>query len=96
MLIIKLTVLRHVLPHLLSQVGQVLPLRLLVMLFLVLPIVHVEQSIMLVKLCLVPLVVLVKRRGTMLIPNGDMILREGDTVLLYTKSYISGAVSVEI
>ena len=42
------------------------------------------------------LVVLVKRRGTMLIPNGDMILREGDTVLLYTKSYISGAVSVEI
>ena len=42
------------------------------------------------------LVVLVKRRGTMLIPNGDMILREGDTVLLYTKSFISGAVSVEI
>ena len=42
------------------------------------------------------LVVLVKRRGTMLIPHGDMILREGDTVLLYTKSYISGAVSVEI
>lgn len=42
------------------------------------------------------LIVLVKRRGTMLIPNGDMILREGDTVLLYTKSYISGAVSVEI
>ena len=42
------------------------------------------------------LIVLIKRRGTMLIPNGDMILREGDTVLLYTKSYISGAVSVEI
>ena len=42
------------------------------------------------------LIVLIKRRGTMLIPNSDMILREGDTVLLYTKSYISGAVSVEI
>ena len=42
------------------------------------------------------LIVLVKRRGTMLIPRGSMVLREGDTVLLYTKSHISGAVSVEI
>lgn len=42
------------------------------------------------------LIVLIKRRGTMLIPHGSMILREGDTVLLYTKSHINGAVSVEI
>ena len=42
------------------------------------------------------LIVLVKRRGTMLIPRGSMILREGDSVLLYTKSHISGATSIEI
>ena len=42
------------------------------------------------------LIVLIKRRGTMLIPHGSMVLREGDTVLLYTKSHISGAVCVEI
>ena len=42
------------------------------------------------------LIVLVKRSGTMLIPTGDMILREGDTILMFTKSPISGAVSVEI
>ena len=41
-------------------------------------------------------IVMVKRRGTMLIPNGNMILREGDTVLMYTKSYISGATEIEI
>ena len=42
------------------------------------------------------LIVLVKRRGTMLIPNGNLVLREGDRVLLYTKSHISGATSIEI
>ena len=42
------------------------------------------------------LIVLVKRRGTMLIPRGSMILREGDTLLLYTKSHVAGAVSIEI
>ena len=42
------------------------------------------------------LIVLVKRRGTMLIPHGSLVLREGDTVLLYTKSHIAGAKSVEI
>ena len=42
------------------------------------------------------LIVLVKRRGTMLIPRGSMVLREGDKVLLYTKSHVAGAVSIEI
>ena len=42
------------------------------------------------------LIVLIKRRGTMLIPHGGLVLREGDTVLLYTKTHIAGAVSVEI
>ena len=41
-------------------------------------------------------IVLVKRRGTMLIPHGSLVLREGDTVLLYTKSHIAGAKSIEI
>ncbi|MGX8693244.1 MAG: TrkA C-terminal domain-containing protein, partial [Clostridia bacterium] len=42
------------------------------------------------------LIVLVKRRGTMLIPHGSLVLREGDTVLLYSKSHIAGAKSIEI
>ncbi len=42
------------------------------------------------------IIVLVKRRGTMLIPRGDLVLREGDEVLLYTKSHYADAVSVEI
>ena len=42
------------------------------------------------------LIVLVKRRGTMLIPRGSMVLREGDTVLIYTKSHVADAVSIEI
>lgn len=42
------------------------------------------------------LIVLVRRNGTMLIPRGSLILREGDTVLLYSKSHIAGAETVEI
>ena len=42
------------------------------------------------------LIVLVRRKGTMLIPRGDLLLREGDTVLLYTKSHIAGATTIEI
>ena len=30
-------------------------------------------------------IVMVRRRGTMLVPNGDMKLLEGDTVILYSK-----------
>ena len=42
------------------------------------------------------LIVLVRRKGTMLIPRGDLVLREGDTVLLYTKFHIAGAATINI
>ncbi len=41
-------------------------------------------------------IVMIKRRGTMLIPKGSMVLREGDTVLMYTKSHVTGATNIEI
>ena len=39
---------------------------------------------------------MVKRRGTMLIPNGDLVLKEGDKVILYTKMFLSDAETLEI
>ena len=41
-------------------------------------------------------IVMVKRRGTMLIPNGDLVLKEGDKVILYTKMFLSDAETLEI
>ena len=41
-------------------------------------------------------IVMVKRRGTMLIPNGDLVLTEGDKVILYTKKFMSDAEMLEI
>lgn len=42
------------------------------------------------------IIVLVKRRKKVLIPNGNMILREGDVVILYTQTHISTATDLEI
>lgn len=42
------------------------------------------------------IIVLVKRRGKMLIPSGDLILHEGDEVLLYTKEHLSDSTTVNI
>ena len=42
------------------------------------------------------IIVMIRRRGTMLVPRGDLILREGDEVLLYTKSHYADAVNIEI
>ena len=33
------------------------------------------------------IIVMVKRSGTMLIPNGDLVLCEGDTLIVYTKTH---------
>ena len=41
-------------------------------------------------------IVLVKRRGKVLIPNGDLVLKEGDGVILYTQSHIKNASTIEI
>jgi len=42
------------------------------------------------------IIVMVKRNGTMLIPKGDMVLLEGDHVILYSQSYIANASRIEI
>ena len=42
------------------------------------------------------IIVLVRRGGTMLVPRGELMLREGDSVLLYSKSHINGAETIEI
>ena len=42
------------------------------------------------------IIVMIRRRGTMLVPNGDLVLREGDEVLLYTKSHITDAIDIQI
>ena len=42
------------------------------------------------------IIVMIRRSGTMLVPNGDLVLHEGDEVLLYTKSHISNALNVRL
>ncbi|MBQ8412838.1 MAG: hypothetical protein IJX12_04420 [Lachnospiraceae bacterium] len=42
------------------------------------------------------IIVLVKRKNKTLIPNGNMILREGDRVFMYTKLYLSDAAEIEV
>lgn len=41
-------------------------------------------------------IVMVKRRGKMLIPNGDLVLREGDQVILYTQKHLAHAKHIEV
>ena len=41
-------------------------------------------------------IVLVKRRNKALIPNGNMILREGDRVFLYTQQHLHNVSEIEI
>lgn len=39
---------------------------------------------------------MVKRKGKMLIPNGDLILLEGDRIILYTQTHMSHANTLQI
>lgn len=41
-------------------------------------------------------IVLVKRKNKVLIPNGNMVLHEGDRVFLYTQLHLSDANDIEI
>lgn len=41
-------------------------------------------------------IVLVKRKCKLLIPNGNMMLKEGDTVILYTQMHLSNVNNIEI
>ena len=42
------------------------------------------------------IIVMIKRNGTMLIPKGDLMLLEGDHVILYSQSYIADAEQIVI
>ena len=42
------------------------------------------------------MIVMIRRGNKMLIPNGSMILRSGDVLLLYTRKNIRDAVDVEV
>lgn len=41
-------------------------------------------------------IVLVKRKGKAMIPNGNMVLKEGDNVFLYTQLHLSSANDIDI
>ena len=42
------------------------------------------------------IIVLVKRRNKTMIPNGNMILQEGDRVFLYTKQHLRDVNEIDI
>ena len=42
------------------------------------------------------IIVMVRRKGNVLIPNGDLVLKEGDSIILYTQSHLREASTIEI
>ena len=42
------------------------------------------------------IIVMVKRRGKALIPNGDLVLKEGDRIILYTQGHIRADHTIEV
>ena len=42
------------------------------------------------------IIVMVKRRGRALIPNGDLVLKEGDRIILYTQGHIRADHTIEV
>lgn len=42
------------------------------------------------------IIVMVRRKGNVLIPNGDLVLKEGDSVILYTQSHIRDANTIPV
>lgn len=42
------------------------------------------------------IIVMVKRRGKVLIPNGNLVMQEGDKVIMYTQQHISHAHHIEV
>ena len=42
------------------------------------------------------IIVMVKRNGRMLIPNGDLVLQEGDKLVLYSRTHISHASTLQV
>ena len=42
------------------------------------------------------IIVMVKRRGKILIPNGNLVLLEGDSIILYTQTHIREASTIQV
>lgn len=42
------------------------------------------------------IIVMVRRKGNVLIPNGDLVLKEGDSIILYTQSHIRDANTIAV
>lgn len=42
------------------------------------------------------IIVMVRRKGNVLIPNGNLILKEGDSIILYTQSHIRDTSAIEV
>ena len=42
------------------------------------------------------IIVMVRRKGNILIPNGDLVLKEGDSIILYTQSHLRDANTIEV
>lgn len=42
------------------------------------------------------IIVMVRRKGNVLIPNGDLVLQEGDSIILYTQSHIRDANTIAV
>lgn len=42
------------------------------------------------------IIVMVRRKGNVLIPNGDLVLKEGDSIILYTQSHLREASTIEV
>ena len=41
-------------------------------------------------------IVMVRRKGKVLIPNGELVLQEGDSIILYTQSRLREASTIEV
>lgn len=42
------------------------------------------------------IIIMIKRRGKVLIPNGNIVMQEGDRVIMYTQLHVSHAHNIEI
>jgi len=42
------------------------------------------------------IIIMVKRKGKVLIPNGNLVMQEGDRVIMYTQMHFSHAHTMEV
>ena len=42
------------------------------------------------------IIIMVKRKGKVLIPNGNLVMQEGDRVIMYTQMHFSHAHTIEV